>query len=60
MAKKGTSAAAKARFLAYRTNNTSAKNALKRLSKHLKCHPNDKQSAAHTVPNYTSKKGSKK
>ncbi len=59
MSKKGTSANAKARFLAYKTNNTSAKNAVKRLIKHLKHHPNDAQSAAHTVPNFKPKKETK-
>lgn len=56
MAKKATSANAKARYLAYKTSGQAAKNAVKKLVRHLAKHPNDAQSAAHTVPNYTKRK----
>ncbi len=49
--KKGTSANAKARFLAYKTSGQAAKNAAKRLARHLKKHPNDLQSKNQVVPN---------
>ncbi len=52
MSKKGTSANKKAAYLAYKSNNTSAKNASKRLISHLKRHPNDQQSAEHRMPKW--------
>jgi len=50
MAKKGTSATTKARYLAYKTTGQAAKNAAKRLLRHLIKHPGDKQSENQIVP----------
>jgi hypothetical protein len=56
VAKKRINANAKARFLVYRTSGQAIKNAAKKLARHLKKHPNDAQSAAHTTPDFTPKK----
>ena len=52
MSKKGTSKHKKDMFKAYRDNGTAAKNAVKRLVKHLSKHPNDFQSAERRIPSW--------
>lgn len=51
--KKRSNAARKAYFKAYKETSTGKKNADRRLAKHIKKHPTDKQSANHVVPVYT-------
>lgn len=51
--KKRSNAARKAYFKAYKETNTRAKNAERKLAKHLEKHPTDKQSEKHVVPVYT-------
>ncbi len=53
--KKTTSAAEKARYLAYKKLNTKEVNKLDTLKTQAKHYPNDLQSQARTVPNYKRK-----
>lgn len=55
MAKKGSSASKKASYQAYKTLNVLAKNKLTKLARHLKRHPNDKQSQERKIPEWPKK-----